>query len=134
MKTIITPSLKDDILNDFISQGMSFATSFHENSLKFDTTFKVYEAIVKQFEEMNLLECDRMLGGNAFINLTAYAHDFYNRGGFQAQEEILKANINKLGLELEKLSEDLEPKFAQRANTLSAIAANIVTALGLFRG
>lgn len=134
MKTIITPSLKDDILKHFVTQGMSFCTSFHEDCLNFDTTFEVYEAIVKQFEEMNLLECNRMLGGNAFIHLTAYAHDFYNHGGFQAQEELLKANINKLGLELEKLSKDLEPKFADRANTLSAIAANIVTTLGLFRG
>ena len=55
---------------------------------------------------------ERQLSQNwpAPLSRNAEAHDFFNRGGFAVQEEILIANLNKLGLELEALSKELGPK------------------------
>ena len=65
--------------------------------------------------------------------MKAEISDFFNHGGFTAQEELLRANLEKLNLELLKLSKDLEPSVLEKANTITAIAGSVATALGLFK-
>ena len=71
--------------------------------------------------------------GGCIIDLHAEIYDFFNHGGFTAQEELLRANLEKLNLELLKLSKDIEPSKLETVSTITAIAGNIATALGLFK-
>lgn len=58
---------------------------------------------------------------------------FFSHGGFTVQEEILKANIQKLSDELDLLAKQLSPNLLEKATSISAIGASIATALGLFK-
>lgn len=86
----------------------------------------------RQFEKLNLLKAQRCMGGTAHIALNAEAHDFFNRGGFAVQEEILKANLNKLGLELEALSKELGPKYLEKASTLTSLISSATSIIKFF--
>ncbi|WP_298032095.1 hypothetical protein [uncultured Alistipes sp.] len=69
---------------------------------------------------------------NVELCVSADAHDFYNRGGFAGQEMLLKANIEKLGLELDKLAKDLTPEHLASAEKIASIGAAIMSAIGYF--
>ena len=88
--------------------------------------------ILEHFDRRGLILYQGYIGG-CCINLKAEIFDFFNHGGFTAQEELLRANLEKLNLELLKLSKDLEPSVLEKANTITAIAGSVVTALGLFK-
>ena len=97
-----------------------------ETDLDFDTL----NAILTYFKRIGFigdLNCRRVA---LFLELRTEAFDFFNRGGFTAQEELLKKNIEKLLLEIESL----KPSMPDRVQTLTTIAANIATGLGLFLG
>ena len=86
------------------------------------------DAMLGQFELLGLCEVMRNIGGRVDVSLNAEAHDMVLHGGFVAQEELLRKNIEKLELELKSL----EPSLLGKVETISNIAANIATALGLF--
>lgn len=69
----------------------------------------------------------KMLGGNIRISMKVPAFDFYSHGGFVGQEELLRKNIEKLLLEIESL----KPSMPDKISTITSIAGNIATALGL---
>ena len=79
--------------------------------------------------KINLL---KYIGGR-IIEIKTAAHDFYNHGGFIAQEEILKANIQKLDDELELLAKQLSPNLLDKASKISALGANILSVLTYFK-
>ena len=134
MITLITPKLKDDLLADLLSVGsMNVQNDIHSCAKEFNTTSDIVEAVYDQFEEMGLLKQTKCLGGTIIFKLTAKAHDFYSHGGFVAQEEILKANSQKLSDELDFLAKQLSPNLCEKAASLSTIAANIAAVLGLFK-
>ena len=132
---LITPEIKDNILTDIISIDSYFIElTYDENALKYSISPNQFAMIIKQFIRMGLLESKGEFMGGAggiFITTTLDAHDFLSHGGFYAQEEILKANINKLGLELEALSKELGSDFIEKANKISSLASNIVSFLNL---
>lgn len=134
METLITPALKDDILNDFISRNMKFRIFVPDESSKFQISDDMYIAIIEQFKNMSLLIIESSSScGTYFINLTANAHDFFKHGGFKVKEEILEAEINKLGLELEALSKELEPKFLERAQNIATISNAVLSMIFHFK-
>jgi len=51
---------------------------------------------------------------------------------FAAQEELLRANIEKLSYELDELSKSSDPLVVDRASKIAGIASSIATVLGLF--
>lgn len=57
----------------------------------------------------------------------------YSHGGFTAEEELLKANLQKLDHELRILSDKLSPSLLETSNKISSIASCIVSALALFK-
>lgn len=133
---LITPEIKDNVLTDIISIDSDFIElTYDENALKYGISPNQFAMIIKQFIRMGFLENKgEFMGGGSggiFITTTLDAHDFLSHGGFYAQEEILKANINKLGLELETLSKELGSDFIEKANKISSIASNIVSFLNL---
>lgn len=134
MITLITPKLKDEFLIDLLSnENMSFAMDVSECAEKFNTSKYIVEAIYDQFEEMGLLKQEAFSGGGIFIQLTTKAHDFYSHGGFTAQEELLKANIQKLSSELDLLAKQLSPNLPEKAASIASIGASIATVLALFK-
>ena len=82
---------------------------------------------------MGLIQVTYFTGYGARINVQAKAMDLYRHGGFIAEEEILKGNIEKLGLELDTLSKQLTPNHIEQASHLSQIAAAIMQGLTLFQ-
>lgn len=134
MITLITPKLKDDLLADLMSvKSMNVENNIHTCAKDFDTTPDIVEAIYDQFQEMGLLKQTKFLGGTIFFQLNAKAHGFYSHGGFMAQEEMLKANIQKLSNELDLLAKQLSPDLLEKASSISAIGANIIAALAFFK-
>ena len=86
-----------------------------------------------RFEEMGFIEQTKCMGGLIICKINVSAHDFIRHGGFQAQEEILMANLQKLSRELDLLSKQLSPNLAEKASMLSSIAGNILAAISLFK-
>lgn len=130
---LITPKLKDALLSDIVEcGGMCVETTLCETADEYDTSSDIVGAIYDQFEEMRLIKQRKCLGGTIIMDVTAKAHDLYTHGGFVVQEEILKANIEKLSQELEVLSKQLEPKLLEKANLISTIGSNILGALAFF--
>lgn len=134
MIAIITPKLKDELLAELISEGtMNVQDDIYFYARKLNTTPDIIEAVLDQFEEIGLLTQIKCKDGIIGIRLNAKSHDFYNHGGFTVQEEMLKANIQKLSNELDLLAKQLSPNFLEKARSISAIGANILTALSFFK-
>lgn len=130
---MITPELKDNVLNALCSAPLESMVSFKPVDFGPDICFDDLNAILCQFGRLGFISELNARRQIIFFVVHIEAHDFWAHGGFIAQEEVLKANIKKLRLELETLSKELEPKFSERAATITSIAGNIATVLGLFR-
>lgn len=131
---MITPELKDRILTEFVDLGMHLQTNTHEDSANYGIDSDTYRAILDQFERLGFLTQSKYLGGLIMINLTADAHDFVRLGGFFGQEELLKANIQKLGLEIDMLCKELSPNLLEKAKTIASLGASILSSLDKFVG
>jgi len=125
---MITYEMKDRVLKSLVEFGVHSQLDVHDATGGFGFSSDYLVLILNQFEDLGFLSQQKCLGGVIIISLTADSFDFWSHGGFQAQEELLKKNIEKLLLEIESL----KPFLPDKVNTLTAIAANIATALGLF--
>lgn len=131
---VITPELKDEVLSSLLSSGtISVRCNLRQSAEELHTTPDFLVLIYRQFEELGLISLKFTLDGWAFIKVKANAHDFFRYGGFSAQEELLKANLEKLGMELDLLAKQLSPDLADKAFKISAIAANVMSALSFFK-
>jgi len=79
------------------------------------------------FESMIYIDLKELLS-ETDTTFNVEALEFYQKGGFQMQDEILRLNLEKLKLEVEQLSKD----YPEKALTFSSILSNISTVLGLF--
>lgn len=132
--TIITPQLKDEILIEMLSYSSPhFDLYYHEVAPNFGITPDLMRLVFDQFDELGLIVKKSEYKAGISFTVTANAHDFYRRGGFSVQEEILKANIEKLGRELDILAKQLSPSLAQKSSELSTIAASILQAVSMFK-
>ena len=126
---MITPELKDNVLSTMVHSGyMQIEFSLKEFSVSLNIDSDVLDSIISNFERLNLCVVTRRLGGNIKVLLNAEAHDMVRLGGFTAQDELLKKNIEKLLLELESL----KPNFPEKAERIAGIIGGISTALSLF--
>jgi hypothetical protein len=125
---LITPQLKDKILNDIVSKGIIQVYDINKYANNYDLDTNELYATLKQFEEKGLLKIKPNFGDAIELNVKVNAHDFLLHGGFTAQEELLVKNLEKLLLEIESL----KPSMPEKVSTLTNIAANIATAMGLF--
>lgn len=133
----ITPQLKDELLahllnSESVQKGEDYQTNYLKESRLYDCPPFMVKLVYEQFEELGLTHQD-VYNGGALIRPTSHAYDVFAHGGFTAQEEILKANIEKLGRELDVLSKELSPKFLDTANRLAGIGSCILGALSLFK-
>lgn len=131
---IINPELKDAILKHLIlhakvEQFQSGDTSGILKELNID--FDAFHAVMTYFERVGLLkELGLNRRGVHFILLTE-AHDFYLRGGFTFQEEVLETNVKKLLLEVDNLKKQLGPDHLDTVNKISSLASALFAGLSL---
>ena len=137
---MITPKLKDFILNELIVRyemykRESFPLFYDKCFSDMNIGISDLRIILNQFERMGLISDLRdSLGSDApNIQIEADLFDWHNRGGFVAQEEILLANLEKLGYELDELTKHADPSFLDRIDNITKIAASIATFINAAR-
>lgn len=64
---MITPEIKDEILGQFISSGMRFTINLKMHCHNFNIPFDEFDAILRQFEKLNLLKAQRYIGGTLIL-------------------------------------------------------------------
>jgi hypothetical protein len=131
---MITPENKDKILTHIISKDdVSRILKYEEAIPEKEITHDEFILILEQFVRLGLLEIASELSEEqCHIVLRADLYDFYRHGGFVAQEEILRANLEKLNYELLKLAEEINPSAVRQIDAITKIAASVATALRLF--
>lgn len=107
----------------------------HTDSLskELDIKSEFISLIIEQFDEMALCKIDetRALGfppTSFVITLTAKAYDANRNGGFVFQEEIMKANLSKLDMELTQLSQEASGTILDRVQKVTSIVGAISAA------
>lgn len=131
---IITPEIKDKMLEELLSaDNPTFDFKYDNSSAEYGVSPNYVEMILKDFDDQGLIRAKFHIGNGARIHIQAKAMDLYRHGGFVAEEELLKANIDKLRLELESLSKQLEPKYTEKASYIAQIAGAIMQGLALFK-
>ena len=134
MKDMITPQMKDKVLSYMLEQQSSRFMVYTDdlaNELNIKPEFICL--IIEQFEKQSLCQIQEKRGlgfpPNAFvILLTADAYDAKHNGGFVFQEEIMKANLAKLDMELEKLHRESSERTINRIEKIMSIVGTISSA------
>lgn len=133
INSLITPAIKDQVLQSLVSvNSIGIEVNLYEESKDLNLSPDIIEAIYDHFEEIGLIEQTKSYSSTT-IKMKSRAFDLYNHGGFNAEEEILKANIQKLDYELRTLANQLSPDLLEKANKISSIASCIFGALVLFK-
>ena len=128
---MITPELKDKVLNNLLSQNdVTYTINIIQLANELNCSSDTIRAILDYFNRLNLISATNYtIGGDVIISLNVEASDMALRGGFVAQEELIKKNFEKLLLELDSL----KSKFPKNIETITSIIGNISNALQLTR-
>ena len=131
---MITTELKDCILQELVnSNTMHFTVSAMEECKKFNIDMESYIAILDYFQRLSFVKLTKCMGGEIYVRLMVEASDFVRLGGFHAQEDLLKNNIDKLNLEIQSLSKELNPSFKERLERITSLGCKIISALTYFK-
>lgn len=130
---MVTPQLKDTILSFFTEKSMIFDLHNKDVMEKFNIDEPTFFALLEYFHDKGLIKYTHYESPKVQIQMTIKAHDFIHHGGFVVEEEILKGNIEKLGLEIDLLYKQLTPDQLERANKIATIGSAIVASLSLFK-
>lgn len=84
----MTTELKDKVLNLIITNAPELFTGFdiHEMAAELNTSYRVIDALLREYENRGFMRVDRMLGGVVHCNLEVKAYDFVNNGGYRIEE------------------------------------------------
>lgn len=135
--TIITAQLKDAVLlylcnNCPPEQMINFNSSVATTFLEID--FSTLSAILTQFQRKGLIGDLNVRRDVTYLTLRVDAQDHLNRFGFFALEEIFKANLDKLGTELDNLKANTtSEKQLEKINKISAITGVLFSGLALLK-
>jgi uncharacterized membrane protein len=123
---MVTPQLKDYVLYtlcDNLEPERMYTFKPEDIIGESGLTFSWLNAILTQFQRQGLIEDLNSRLTSISLVLTLDAYDLRRLGGFVNQEEIVKASLEKLQLEIESL----QKSFPDKAESLTTILANIVT-------
>ena len=131
---IINSSIKDRVLfyltTNFQLDNYDDANT-NEILEKTETDLKSLKAILRQFQQFGFLTEVGVDQDSCCFNLKIEIHDFAEKGGFAIQDDIFKANIEKLGFEIENLKKQLAPEQLGTLNKISGIASALFAGLAL---
>ena len=107
---MITPELKDKVLNNLLSHNdVTYTFNIIQLANELNCSSDTIRAILDYFNRLNLISATNYtIGGDVIISLNVEASDMALRGGFVAQEELIKKNFEKLLLELDSLKSKLK--------------------------
>ncbi|WP_065218402.1 MULTISPECIES: hypothetical protein [Butyricimonas] len=133
---MIKPAHKDEVLNYIVAAKSRAVDLIYDDIFpNKDITSWEFALVVKQMKSMGLLSSVIDCGGGVVdVCVTADLFDYFSHGGFTVQEEILRANLEKLGNELEWLSKQLNPSFTEKAKEFAELATSIASVLKLITG
>ena len=126
---LITSEQNDRVLRWLIEKDEEvFGVCMDQSEELFGILPASFGLILEHFADIGFINAKHTSGGFVRIRTKVTAHDFFSRGGFFAQDDLLKKSLEKLMLEIESL----KPSMPGKIETISTIVANIATALGLF--
>ena len=120
---MITPIIKDQILNELIACGTNPIVNTNKSVEIFGIETQYLNMILDQFERMGLISLSKVAAGHIYVSLEADAFDLQGRGGFFAAEEVVKASLEKLVLEIESLQKSFPDRALQFTSMFSNLAA-----------
>lgn len=131
---MITSEIKDTVLfyicNQAIPEQVSSCTT--PDLLKeLNIDFNTFNAVMVQFQRFGFIEDLNLRHSYLSFILLTDAHDFAQKGGFAIQHEIFKANIEKLGFEIDNLKKQIAPDKLDTLNKISSIAAALFGGIAL---
>jgi len=132
--TIITSPIKDKVLFYLCDQAIpEQLSSGNTNDMlkELEMDFDTFNAVMVQFQRFGFIEDLNLRRSAIHFILRTDAHDFAQKGGFAIQEEIFKANIEKLGFEIDNLRKQLAPDKLDTLNKISSIASALFGGLAL---
>lgn len=124
---MITPEEKDKVVAYIMSMEQLSSTIYYKSIKGLNVTENEFYMILEQLDRMGLI---KQVEGRS-VTRRAELDDFVRRGGFVGQEELFKANIEKLNAELLVLSKELEEPYAKRIKMLLDISVAISTLFGI---
>lgn len=134
-RNMITAAIKDKVLFFLCSNAIPEKMSEGEtrNTLKeLEIDFDTFNAIMTQFQRFDFIEDLNLRRMHMSFILRTEAHDFAEKGGFSIQDEIFRANIEKLGFEIDNLRKQLGPDKLDALSKLSSIFSAITGGLALW--
>lgn len=122
---------KDDLLRYICAQENYYAMFNVSYELLPIKDKNRVDGIMSGFLDQGLLkEFHPIQSSHIQYRLSFKATDFLLKGGFEAQEEIFKANIDALSFQIDRL----KPKLGDDAVTLLNLVANLTSAASSFWG
>lgn len=133
---LITPFLKDQVLaflceNCQVERMSSGKTS--ELLQELEIEFNTLNGILSQFDRFGFISDLNLRVSYFSLVLHTEAHDYKQKGGFQTQEEIFKANLEKLAWEIENLKKEVAPKHLDTLSKIATIASTLISGLTLYK-
>lgn len=131
---LITSSDKDKVLTFFVGKADNerFVVNFDTLQNELDVEPQIVKIILNGFNQENILDV-KWMNDAVRIVITYKAHEIISHGGFVAQDEILKANIDKLDMQLQYLAKQIGPDHLDTLAKISSIGSAIISALPLFK-
>jgi hypothetical protein len=136
---MVTPEMKDVVLNVLCSSGLEYEREYSLSKQSFIDEVKQsmneneLVGILSQFNRIGFIDNFANSMTSLRVLLKVEATDFFNRGGFVAQEKMLKDNIIKLEKEISLLAKELKPKSLEKANFIALLGSAIVGAIGMMK-
>lgn len=122
---MLTSELKDKILKQLISVPPNYSIySLTGEGANFGISDELFNSIIDQFKVLELITLRPTTHGFVVI-CNASSINLINSGGFEAQDALLIANLEKLSLEIELLTKELSPNLLDRANKIASIVNSI---------
>jgi hypothetical protein len=132
--TIITSTVKDKILFYLCDHAIPEQVSIGKTSdtlEELEIDFDTFNAVMVQFQRFGFIEDLNLRDFYLSFILRTDAHDFAQKGGFAIQDEVFRANIEKLGFEIDNLKKQLTPDKLDTLNKISSIASALFGGLAL---
>ena len=132
---MITPEMKNKVLFAIIDKNMTEIDLFYEEAFSDnEISVKNFFLIIDQFEELGLISKTFDPHRNcSTIFLKANIYDFYRRGGFTAQEELLHDNLTQLDRELNILIEENYFHNNEKLHAIKKLITSITDTIKLFK-
>ncbi len=131
---MILVAIKDKVLSYLCKEAIpEQVSSGPTNDLlkELEVDFDTFNAVMTQFQRFGFVEDLNLRRSHLSFILRTDAHDFAQKGGFAIQDEIFKANIEKLGFEIDNLKKQLGPDKLDTLNKISSIASALFSGLAL---